>query len=317
MNKAVITGHKSFDGLFTITELWRIVMTEKNLICVKDINMPVFPKPARPNQMININGYTEISCDKCGNKLLKSNYRITKAKNHFCCVACSDLWKKTAFLGENSPQYGKKSSEDTKQKQSIAMKKRWKNPAYIGKVLSAREKSLREYQKTHGYPVGWSPEAIEKRKQSYVENYGTSHNWSNEECRQKCEETTIQLYGSGSLEMAKAGITKDVIERRRRSLITKMTGLEYQEYLEHLPIKDAYYKAVRRFTEQQPIDLLEDSEKRARMDDDPNAYHLDHIVPISYGFLNGIPPEEIADISNLRFIPWLENIQKSNKLLEE
>ncbi len=40
------------------------------------------------------------------------------------------------------------------------------------------------------------------------------------------------------------------------------------------------------------------------------AYQIDHIIDIKYGFDNNISPEKIADISNLRFIPWEENIKK-------
>src|SRR5574343_652407 len=36
------------------------------------------------------------------------------------------------------------------------------------------------------------------------------------------------------------------------------------------------------------------------------AYHLDHIVPISHGFVYNIPVDEIAGINNLQMIPWLE-----------
>ena len=48
-----------------------------------------------------------------------------------------------------------------------------------------------------------------------------------------------------------------------------------------------------------------------------DTYHLEHIVPISYGFMNDIPPEIIGSISNLQFIYWLENIQKGSKYEEK
>jgi len=292
-------------------------MTKRQMICVADIKLPVFPKPNKPDKMINILKYTELDCDHCGSKLLKSNYRISKAKNHFCSRNCSDLWKKTAFVGENNPQYGKKANKETKQKQSIAMKQQWKNPAYVSKVLSNREKALKEYQQVYGVSVGWSPESRQRRKDSFIRNFGYEHNWSSPESRQKCEESTIRLYGSGSLEIAQSAITEEVIEQRRRTLIETRTGKSYEEYEAMMPERDAYYRDVRRITEQQPIHLLEHSEKRGVHWVMENAYHLDHIIPINYGFLNGIPAEEIGHISNLRFIPWLENIQKSDKLLED
>jgi hypothetical protein len=40
------------------------------------------------------------------------------------------------------------------------------------------------------------------------------------------------------------------------------------------------------------------------------AYQIDHIIDIKFGFDNSIPVEKIADISNLQFITWEENIKK-------
>jgi uncharacterized protein YukE len=40
------------------------------------------------------------------------------------------------------------------------------------------------------------------------------------------------------------------------------------------------------------------------------AYQIDHIIDIKYGFDNDIPAEQIADLSNLQFISWEENIKK-------
>jgi hypothetical protein len=40
------------------------------------------------------------------------------------------------------------------------------------------------------------------------------------------------------------------------------------------------------------------------------AYQIDHIIDIKYGFDNNIPAEEIANLKNLQFIPWEENLKK-------
>lgn len=44
------------------------------------------------------------------------------------------------------------------------------------------------------------------------------------------------------------------------------------------------------------------------------GWQLDHIYPISEGFKNNKSVEEIAAVSNLRIIPWKENLTKSNKI---
>jgi hypothetical protein len=40
------------------------------------------------------------------------------------------------------------------------------------------------------------------------------------------------------------------------------------------------------------------------------GYQLDHIVPLRYGFDNGITPEEISSLNNLRLLPWKQNLTK-------
>lgn len=96
--------------------------------------------------------------------------------------------------------------------------------------------------------------------------------------------------------------------------IMKTEGIGYNEYLESYDEYELYRKQVRNITNLQPVHLLENYEKRGNGYTNEEAYHLDHIYPISKGFKNGIPPEVIGDICNLKFIHWLENLKKSNKL---
>lgn len=71
-------------------------------------------------------------------------------------------------------------------------------------------------------------------------------------------------------------------------------------------LKSAYYKEVWAITESQPLYTLTNHEKRHF-----KGYHLDHIIPISYGFKNELPADVIGHISNLQFIPYKENMLKS------
>lgn len=73
--------------------------------------------------------------------------------------------------------------------------------------------------------------------------------------------------------------------------------------------KKLYYKQVWMSTEAS-ASLIPDIEMRGW-----HNYHIDHIYPISKGFINGKSPEEIADVSNLRMLPWRDNIQKGNKII--
>lgn len=98
--------------------------------------------------------------------------------------------------------------------------------------------------------------------------------------------------------------------------ILREQNITYDEYLNTIPAWKRYYNKVQRITNQQPIQLLENYNKRGRAKAGTDAYHLDHIISIKYGFDNNIDPYNIGNISNLRMIPWIENLKKSSKLLE-
>jgi hypothetical protein len=76
--------------------------------------------------------------------------------------------------------------------------------------------------------------------------------------------------------------------------------------------KRLYYAKVWEVTEQQPLFILENSDKRGWKN-----YHLDHIYPISMGYKEKIPPEKIGNIKNLRFIHHTENMDKGSKITNE
>lgn len=69
-----------------------------------------------------------------------------------------------------------------------------------------------------------------------------------------------------------------------------------------------YSRRVRYLTSKQPLHLLENIEKRGAIDQ--GGWHLDHIVSVRTGFEAGLPPEAVADLSNLRMIPAIENVRK-------
>ncbi len=92
--------------------------------------------------------------------------------------------------------------------------------------------------------------------------------------------------------------------------LLKKFNLTYDEYIQGKTEYECYKFKVIQITNEQPIQILENHDKRGKTGVD-GAYHLDHIYSIRLGFLNNIDPHVIGHISNLRFIPWLENIQKS------
>jgi len=246
-----------------------------------------------------------VECDFCHLVIQKIPSKV-RNKN-YCSRDCSDKDKSKTMLGKLNHRYGTKQSEIVKKKKSDFMKLKWKEEKYRLKRAFGFEKSMK-YRK---YWFGNTPEDIQKRKDTFIKKYG-KHPFSDEEYRKQCDEKCIQLYGLTALEIAQKNINEDVIEKRRKTLIQTILNISYEEYESKLSKKEKYYKMVKRITESQDLSSLNDYDKRGRSEK-KGAYHLDHIIPISYGLLNDIDPYIIGHISNLRFIPALENIKKGAK----
>jgi hypothetical protein len=93
--------------------------------------------------------------------------------------------------------------------------------------------------------------------------------------------------------------TQGVSPLKRRSSTRQVDQSERSRWL-------AYKDRVWELTRLQPIERLENYEKRAF-----NGWHVDHVLSIKEAFDRGLPPEVPACISNLRMIPAEENIRKS------
>lgn len=134
--------------------------------------------------------------------------------------------------------------------------------------------------------------------------YGKQHSETTRilysECRQG---KNNPMYGRESAMFGKLH-KEETIQKMssKRKLYWKNNGSNTTEF-------QKYRNRVDVLTAKQPIHLLENFEKRGRAGV-AGAYHLDHIKSVWYGFHNDIEPEKIADIKNLRMIPWLENQQK-------
>lgn len=111
------------------------------------------------------------------------------------------------------------------------------------------------------------------------------------------------------LKAPKNWISKEQINKMRA---TKAGFDSFEEYVENYPEKEMYKRNVWRLTYQNDLTVLENWDKRGRCGV-KGAYQLDHIYPISKGYENKIPPEKLAQMDNLRMIPWKENLLKSNK----
>lgn len=93
---------------------------------------------------------------------------------------------------------------------------------------------------------------------------------------------------------------------------------EYRKTLmkDETPEYKRYYRRVYRLSENvynNNIDIINPERHIRGPCGSEGAYQLDHIIPVRFGFDNGIPPEVIADVSNLQMLPWKDNLLKGAK----
>jgi len=109
------------------------------------------------------------------------------------------------------------------------------------------------------------------------------------------------------------GRSNRLLNDNRRHLIS-LYGQDGYELIKNLskskPVKPfaVYKRSVWEITEQQPLHLLENCERRGFKD-----YHVDHIVSIFKAYKLGWTVKQCADISNLQMLPFKENLKKGIK----
>lgn len=131
--------------------------------------------------------------------------------------------------------------------------------------------------------------------------------------RTRGSKTRPELRGSHSRPGAGKRLNSTLTKEQRLRGIAKRNGYEtYEEYQATLSDWEKYKNEVWRITNQQPLMLLENFDKRGPSGQE-GAYQIDHMYSILKGFKNQIPPALIGDIKNLQMLPWLENLQKGWK----
>lgn len=163
----------------------------------------------------------------------------------------------------------------------------------------------------------------EKLKEHNIEKYGTQWFVNTDEYKEKYKETCLKKYGvefftQSSVYLEKAKETyrekydsdfymSSELRRKREEESGRWLADEQKSDYER------YSESVWRFTNRQDLETLENYDKRGRLDEDENAYHLDHKFSIKKGFEENIPPEIIGSLKNLEMIPGKKNCAKRAK----
>jgi len=85
------------------------------------------------------------------------------------------------------------------------------------------------------------------------------------------------------------------------------------------PDTDAYKKyagKVHRLSDkvyEQNIDIINPERHTRTLAGVEGGWQLDHIVEVRFGFNNNIPPEVLAEVDNLRMLPWKDNLKRNRK----
>ena len=111
--------------------------------------------------------------------------------------------------------------------------------------------------------------------------------------------------------LKKYGITRSVLNSFKIRY-KKTYGIEYDEYVKTLPAYLKFKKEVYFLTKKNDLKRLPNFEYRG-LCGVKGAYQLDHMYSILEGFKNGVESKIIANINNLEFIPWEENLKKRDK----
>lgn len=239
---------------------------------------------------LTVKGYMKL-CEYCNKEFEKINKRI-----RFCCKSCSNKWRhantdftskgvsKMADLKRNKTYeeiYGIEKANEIRKKASFKLSGE-NNPCFgrTGEKHPLYNKTWEDIQ---------GKEKAKERKDVLINRMLEDNMMFNPDTKIKNSESQVRYYA-------------------------KKYGMSFEDYVKTFTFKRNYYSEVGKITRMQNLKSLENNEKRG-MAPNPEAYHLDHIISRHYGFINNIKPEIIGNISNLRFIPWLENIKKGNKLI--
>ena len=131
--------------------------------------------------------------------------------------------------------------------------------------------------------------------------------------RPKGSKTREELRMSHSRLGAGKRLSNSLTKEQRMLSIAKRYGYNsYEEYQATLSDCEKYKNEVWRVTNQQPLHLLENFNKRAKSGTE-DGYQIDHIYSVLKGFKNQVPPNIIGNIENLQMLPWLHNVKKGWK----
>jgi hypothetical protein len=146
------------------------------------------------------------------------------------------------------------------------------------------------------------------------------HRFCNEDCRHEfVTEKRVHALLSNDSALAKQIAKKSLVTQRSRGTLESRIKLSLKTKRDKgicipedaVPAYMLYKSKVYAITNRQPLNSLENIEKRGPIEKD--GWHIDHRYSIHQGFQNNISPEIIGHIANLELIPGKLNVSKQDK----
>lgn len=260
--------------------------------------------------------YHEITPPSCPVCTKTAKFKsFTTGYNAYCCMKCANTGKWTPESKANGnkkreeyyilyPEKKKEKSEKISKTNSVV----WgsgtelrnlqiqKVKDGIGFAEINRKGRITKIEK-YGHPCDFSTDYF---KNIMIEKYGVENSRHIEGMSSRLQETFLETYGVKN-SISLPGVREKSLETRRKNYLDKIEDLEDLE---------RYISLVWYETKKNDLTILENFDKRGRIDLNADAYHLDHKYSICVGYLNNISPKIIGNIVNLEMLPALDNIRK-------
>jgi len=253
-----------------------------------------------------------------------NNIRLEKVATHFG-IGINRLRR---LLKENNLSFSKKrvkrsteTIEKIKQtnrivKDSPFLKYDWKVEYDLFIEQNDKDKSIgiKEFCKSRGYADKYLRKYIKDNKLKQPRGIPLrTESWKNKISNARKGKSNNPKGSNGKLKGKK--LSQSQRDNIREGLVKYHYDIPLDEWKDMIGDKEVYYREVWRITKQQPLETLENFDKRGNSGI-KGSYQIDHIYPISKGFINGVEPSEIGNIKNLQMLPWEENREKGNNIIK-
>lgn len=249
--------------------------------------------------------YSPLKCLSCQNVIVNDNRGNSNNYGfaYYCSTACgnSSSERIRKVIQTKIQKYGGNGFEveSHREKACATMRKKYGQDYYV-QTQEFKEKvkqtSLMKYNTSHPFQ---SRLVQDRYKQTMMSRYNLRHTWvSGSIFREKALKTTEEKFGNSQI------MRTSYMRLKKESMGRRIPNHFRMDY-------EIYRMSVLKFTNQTIASgFIPHINQRGRLDLNPNAWHLDHIVSMFAGFKHNVPAHIIGSSCNLQMIPARQNCSK-------